>query len=432
MKIEILNGLLIDPKYRIEKKENLFIKDGVILGIGRKPKGFKPEVSINAENQIVCPGFIELSAELNPKKDRFETNLQQEMLAGAKGGFTSICLTPSEQRPLDTVESINQINQLSKKFIGPKIFCIGGLTVNLKGEQLTEMYNLKKAGCLGVSNGDLSIANTSVLRNALLYANSFDLKVFLSCQEKWLSEGSVIKEGISSIEKGLPFSPESSELIELYRNIILIKETGVRAHLKSITSAKSIRELIRQGKYMTFDVSIFHSLIAENEIDWLNTAYHIQPPLATVKDRDYILNAIKKKLISSLTSLHRPRSTSEKDGAFEGSCAGATSFETFLPLLLKVKRKLKISYMEAIDHITHKPAQVLGLEEGTIFKNGPADVCVFDPNYKWKVSINSFESTGVNSPCLTQEMTGKVTTTIANGRIIYQEQKDLHKTKSNL
>ena len=42
--------------------------------------------------------------------------------------------------------------------------------------------------------------------------------------------------------------------------------------------------------------------------------------------------------------------------------------------------------MEAIDHITHKPAQVLGLEEGTIFKNGPADVCVFDPNYKWKVS----------------------------------------------
>ena len=71
------------------------------------------------------------------------------MLAGAKGGFTSICLTPSEQRPLDTVESINQINQLSKKSIGPKIFCIGGLTVNLKGEQLTEMYNLKKPDAWG-------------------------------------------------------------------------------------------------------------------------------------------------------------------------------------------------------------------------------------------------------------------------------------------
>ena len=64
-------------------------------------------------------------------------------------------------------------------------------------------------------------------------------------------------------------------------------------------------------------MSVFSSLIAENEIDWLNTAYHIHPPLATMKDRDYILNAIKKKLISSLTSLHRPRSTSEKDGAFE-------------------------------------------------------------------------------------------------------------------
>ena len=245
MRIEIINGLLIDPKSKIEKRESVFLENGIILGIGRKPKKFKPEVSINAENQIVCPGFIEMSAELNPKKDRFEINLQQEMFAAAKGGFTSICLTPSENRPLDTVESINQINQLSNELNGPKVYCIGGLTVSLKGEQLTEMYNLKKAGCLGVSNGDFSVTNTSVLRNALLYANSFDLKVFLSCHEKWLSEGSVIKEGISSMEKGLPSSPESSELIEMYRNIVLVRETGVRAHLKSITGAKSIKELIK-------------------------------------------------------------------------------------------------------------------------------------------------------------------------------------------
>ena len=114
MKIEIINGLLIDPKNKIEQKENVFLEDGIIKGIGRKPKKFKAAISIYAENQIVCPGFIELSAELNPKEDRFEINLQQEMSAGAKGGFTSICLTPSENRPLDTVESINQINQLSK------------------------------------------------------------------------------------------------------------------------------------------------------------------------------------------------------------------------------------------------------------------------------------------------------------------------------
>ena len=431
MKIEIINGQLIDPKSKIDKKENVYLEDGLILAIGRKPKKFEPEVSINAENQIVCPGFIELSAELNPKKDRFEINLQQEMSAGAKGGFTSICLTPSENRPLDTVESINQINQLSKKFIGPRIFCIGGLTVDLKGEQLTEMYNLKKAGCLGVSNGDFSIANTSVLRSALLYANSFDLKVFLNSQDKWLSEGSVVKEGISSIEKGLPSSPESSELIELYRNIVLIRETGAKAHLKSITSAKSIKELSKQKKFMTFDVSIFHSLIAENEIDWLNTAYNIEPPLATVKDRDYLLNAVNKNLISSLTSLHRPRSTCAKEGAFEGSVAGATSFETFLPMLLNAKKNSGISYMEAIDYITNKPAQILGLEDGCLFKNGPANICIFDPNYKWTASSKSFKSSGINSPYLDHEMTGKVTTTIADGKIIFCDQNNGHKSKHN-
>ena len=75
--------------------------------------------------------------------------------------------------------------------------------------------------------------------------------------------------------------------------------------------------------------------------------------------------------------------------------------------------------MDAIDYITNKPAEILGLDDRGIFKNGRADICIFDPNYKWKVSSNSFESTGVNSPYLDQKMTGKVTTTIANGKIIF-------------
>ncbi len=419
MKIEILNGLIVDPKAKTKQKENLFIKDDKINSIGRKPRNFRADLSIDANNQIVCPGFVELSAEINPTKDRFEENLIRELDAAAKGGFTSICVTPSKDRPLDTVESINLLNQYSNQQSGPKVFCLGALTVNLKGEQLTEMYNLKKAGCLGVSNGDSPISNTTVLRNALLYAKSFGLKVYLNSQEKWLSHGTVVKEGISSIEKGLPASPESSELIELFRNVVLIDETGVEAHLKSITSAQSIKELIRLKKRITLDVSIFHSLISEEEIKWTNNSFRILPPLSTKKDKEYIQKSFKNASITALSSLHRPIGSNSKEGTFEGSAPGATSFETFLPALLKLAECAKISLIEAVGYITNQPAEILGIRTGTISKNSLADICIFDPNFKWKASASEFESTGVNSPFINQEMKGKVMATIANGQVIY-------------
>ena len=419
MNIEILNGMIIDPKSKTRERQNLFITERKISGIGRKPRRFKADLSIDAKDQIVCPGFVELSAEMNPTKDRFEENLSRELSAAAKGGFTTICVTPSKDRPLDTVESINRLNQHSKQSSGPKVFCLGGLTANLKGEQLTEMYNLKQAGCLGLSNGDSSISNTAVLRNALLYANSCGLKVYLSSQEKWLSNGTVVKEGLSSIEKGLPASPESSELIEIFRNVILINETGVEAHLKTITNAQSIKELVKLKKKISFDVSIFHSLISEEEIKWFNNSYRISPHLSTKKDRDYIQKAIRNRTITALSSLHRPIGPNSKEGTFEGSVPGATSFETFLPMLLKLTESAKISLIEAIDYITNQPAQILGIKAGTISKDCLADICIFDPNSKWKASASSFRSTGANSPLLNQEMTGKVMATIADGKVIY-------------
>ncbi len=423
MNIEISKGTIIDPQTKTEKRKNLFIKNDKIIAIGRKPSGFKPSLVIDASNQIVCPGFVEINAELNPTKERFEENFEKELRAAGKGGFTTICLTPSEERPLDTVASINQINQSAKQYKGPKVFCLGALTVDLKGEQLTEMFNLKRAGCLGLSNGDNSISNTAVFRNALLYAHTFDLKVFLSSQDKWLSDNAVISEGSTSLEKGLPSNPQSSELIELHRNIVLIKETGVKAHLKAITSEKSVKELDRLKNKITFDVSIFHALVAENEIDWMNSSFHIKPPLGSERDRDFLQKALFKKSIKVLSSLHRPRSQAPKEGAFEGSVPGATSFETFLPLLLKLRKNLKISLVEAIDYITNQPSQVLGLNTGRLSKNNPADICIFNPEHKWSSHPNTFQSTGKNSPFLDQDMTGKVTATISEGKIIFYDSK---------
>ena len=163
--------------------------------------------------------------------------------------------------------------------------------------------------------------------------------------------------------------------------------------------------------------------LAENEIDWMNNSFHIKPPLGSERDRDFLQKALFKKSIKVLSSLHRPRSQAAKEGAFEGSVPGATSFETFLPLLLKLKKNLKISLVEAIDYITNQPSQVLGLNTGRISKNNPADICIFNPEHKWSSHPNTFQSTGKNSPFLNQDMTGKVTATISEGRIIFYDSK---------
>ena len=110
---------------------------------------------------------------------------------------------------IDTPAAVEFINRRASQFSQTNIFPLGALTQKLRGEELAEMFLLKAAGCVGVSNGDIAIENTEVLRRSFEYAKSCDLTVFIFAEDKKIKNNGVVHEGAISTRLGLPEIPET-------------------------------------------------------------------------------------------------------------------------------------------------------------------------------------------------------------------------------
>ncbi|MGZ8163839.1 MAG: dihydroorotase, partial [Methylobacter sp.] len=100
--IHIKQGRIIDPANGIDRIGCVYIADGKIISVTDEPAGFKPDIVIDAGNQIVCPGFIDLSARLREPGQSRKATFKSETVAAASGGITTLCLQPDTIPVIDT------------------------------------------------------------------------------------------------------------------------------------------------------------------------------------------------------------------------------------------------------------------------------------------------------------------------------------------
>jgi dihydroorotase len=64
---------------------------------------------------------------------------------------------------------------------------------------------------------------------------------------------------------------------------------------------------------------------------------------------------------------------------------------------------------------------VAGLVSGGHLSVGSvADICIFDPSARWKVTASALASQGKHTPFLGYELAGQVRTTIVSGHIAFE------------
>ena len=186
MRISIENGKLCDPSNKLDGKQDIFIADGKIVAFKKKPEGFKSDIKIDAKDKIIIPGLVDLCARLREPGFGKKGTFKSELNAANSNGVTSICMPPDTAPIVDTSAVVEFIRQRARETNRANIYPLGALTQELKGEQLAEMYLLKEAGCVGVSNALVGIENMEVLRRAFEYANSCGLTVFIYAEDKKL------------------------------------------------------------------------------------------------------------------------------------------------------------------------------------------------------------------------------------------------------
>lgn len=423
MKIHIKNGRLIDPQNNIDGEHDLFIAAGKIVAIGQAPSGFTPNKIIDATNQIIIPGLVDLAARLREPGYEYKAKLESGMAAAAAGGVTSLACPPDTDPPLDEPGLVEMLKQRAKSLNLSHVYPIGALTVGLKGVALTEMSQLTAAGCVAFSQADAPITDTQVLMRALEYAATFGYPVWLRPQDAHLARGGVAHDGEVATRLGLPGIPACAETIAIAVILQLVKKTGARIHLCRLSTAAGldmVREAKKQKLPVTCDVSAHHLHLSEMDIGYFDSRCNLTPPLRSLRDRDGLRAALKDGTADALCSDHAPVDDDAKLVPFGEAETGATGLELLLPLALKWAREMDAPISAAIAAITAKPAAILGIDAGHLSVGAPADICVFDSERHWKIEPAALKSQGKNSPFTGLELQGKVTHTLVGGHSVFE------------
>ncbi|PPD34493.1 MAG: dihydroorotase [Methylomonas sp.] len=421
-KILINNGRIIDPANAADAIGALCIADGKILATNTPIADFTPDQTIDATGQIVCPGFIDLSVRLREPGQTQKATIKSETRAALSAGVTSLCLPPDTKPCIDSPAVVELIKDKAEAANYPQVFSIGALTQRLDGNELSSMLGLKQAGCIAVSNASAPLGNLLILRRAMEYASSHDLLLMYRANEAALSGKGCAHEGAMASLYGLPGIPVAAESIALAQALELAQLTGCRIHISQVSCKQSVIKIQQAKKYgldVTADVAIHQLHLSENDIVPFDSHYHVIPPFRSDEDRHYLREGLLNGTLDAICSDHQPHDLDAKLGAFPETESGISALETLLPLTLKLAVSHKISLSNALANLTQKPATILGLQTGALTAGFTADVCIFDPELKWEINTQNWQSAGHNTPYWGQTLTGKVTHTLQRGRLLY-------------
>ena len=414
---------MIDPANNLDGRLDLYIAAGKVVGIGAAPSGFQANRVIDASGKVVCPGLVDLSARLREPGYEYKATLESEMAAAVAGGVTSLACPPDTDPPLDEPGLVEMLKHRAKSLNQSHVFPVGALTAGLAGKALTEMAELRDAGCVAFSQADAAITDTQVLMRALEYAATFGLPVWLRPQDAFLAQGGVAHDGDVATRLGLPAIPSCAETIALATIVQLVRQTGARTHLCRLSSAQGValvRAAKQEGLPISCDVAIHHLHLCDRDIGYFDSNCNLTPPLRGLRDREALRQGVADGSVDAVCSDHTPVDEDAKQVPFGEAETGATGLELLLPLTLKWGREMDLTLLQTIAAITRKPAQILGVGGGDLSLGQVADVCVFDPDAAWVVEAKALKSQGKNTPFLGYELYGKVGYTLVTGHLVFE------------
>lgn len=415
--LQIEQARLIDPSQSLDTVADVYVAEGRIKAIGRKPESGVVEQTIDGRGQWLVPGLIDLGAHLAEPGFAQKGTIASETYAACSSGFTHVCSLPDTKPVVDSSAIVQQIVDKAQQARFAHVLPIGALTPDLAGEQISSMAALQEAGCVALSNARQPFKSSYVLRRVLEYAATYDLLVFLTPDDISLSASGCMHEGQVSTRMGIPGIPRTAETIALAQMLLLVEQTGVRAHISQISCGRSLvmlRQARDAGMRITADTPLANLIYTDEAIIGYNSLYKVSPPLRTESDRQALLAAVNAGELS-ISSNHRPHDVAAKKTTFSDAESGMSMFDGFLPLALQLVEKGELTEAAFIAATSSMPASVLGLEHGLV--EGMAfNAALIDTHQERCFRRSHLLSQGRNSPVAGLTLKGSASAVFVDGR----------------
>ncbi|HWK37754.1 MAG TPA: dihydroorotase [Hyphomicrobium sp.] len=420
-----INARIVDPAANRDEPGGLVVRDGLIADVGPHLRRNSPEgvTVVDCKGRVLAPGLIDAQVYAGEPGFEHRETLKTASHAAAAGGVTTMVVMPETNPVIDQVALVDFIQRRARDNAIVHVHTMAAMTKGLKGEEMTEIGLLKRAGAIAFSNGKTSVANTRVMRNVLLYSRDFGALIVHHTEDPYLASSGAMNSGEIAARLGLPGTHKASETIMLERDVRLVEMTRGRYHAATISSAESL-DVIRAAKArnlpVTCGVSINHLTLNENDIGPYRTFFKIRPPLRSDDDRAAMVRGLAAGDIDIIVSSHDPQDADDKRRPFAEATDGAVGLETLLPAALRLYHSGDLPLMSVLRALTINPAKLLGLHSGRLAKGAVADIILFDPDEPWVVNKDMLRSRSKNSPFDESKMQGRVLRTLVAGETVYQ------------
>jgi dihydroorotase len=418
-RIILREGLVIDPSVPPDQPVDLFIVDGRIERVGRVENVETARV-IDCTGKVITPGFVDMHVHLREPGREDEETVESGLLAAASGGFTAVAAMPNTEPAMDTRSVVEFVLERAS---GSLTAChpVAAVTKGRAGAELTEMADLIEAGAMAFSDDGNPIEKASVLRRALEYADRFGQVVIDHCEDKNLSEGGSIHEGVVSAVLGIRPIPSLSEDVAVARDLMTAEYAGCKIHIAHVSTAGSVR-LIREAKArgirVTAETCPHYLILTDEAVREFDTNAKMNPPLRAEADRQALLEALRDGTIDAITTDHAPHAIEEKDAEFDAAPFGIVGLETAVGLALtRLVHEGILSISQFVEKMAIAPRRILGLAAVSIQPGQPADLTILDLNRTWRVDKTRFLSRSRNTPFDGWDLKGRAIGVIRGGRM---------------
>lgn len=426
MAIIIKKGRIINPAQGIDMTGDVLVEKGKISKVAKNIKADGAE-TISAEGKIVCPGFIDMHTHLRePGKEEAET-VETALKAAVCGGFTTVSAMPNTQPVCEKEAHVRFLTRRAEECALGNVLPVGAITKSRAGKDITEMAELKEAGCYAVSDDGDSVPDAWLMRVAMEYASMVDLLVISHCEDKLLAGGGVMHEGYWSTALGLKPIPAESESVIVDRDIQVAIITGARLHIAHVSTAKSveiIRNAKKRGVKVSAEVTPHHLTLSDESLKTYDTNLKVNPPLRTKEDVKALKEALKDGTIDAIATDHAPHPADEKEREFDYAPFGMIGLETALSLsAMALIDKKYLDWPGLIARLTCNPCKILKYDRGTLKEGANADITIFDPEQEWVYTVENIRSKSKNSPFIGWKLKAKVTDVLVGGKVVLKESK---------
>ena len=422
----IRRARLLDPRCDLDAVRDLVIREGEIAELaepGSAPEANGAEV-VEAEGMLVVPAFVDPHVHLRVPGQEHKEDLETGTRAAAAGGYCAVIAMANTSPPIDSAAVLGSVRERAQSEASIPVAFIASVTKAMAGEELTEMAELREAGAIGFSDDGLPVADAGVLRRALQYQRLAGGVIALHEEDPDLSAGGVMHEGEASAMLGMAGIPAVSESTMIARDCSLALYEAGRVQIQHLSARGSVEEIARAksgGVRVTCEVTPHHLTLTEDAVRSLDPRFKMNPPLRSEDDRQALLEGLRDGTIDCIATDHAPHAIEEKEVPFEEAAWGVTGLETAfaaLHTLLVLPGTLPLETL--VERMTCG-GEPFGIEAPRLEPGAAANVALIDPELRWVVGEDGYESRSYNSCFADMELTARVLMTVAGGRVAFRQ-----------